>query len=166
MNGNKYILAFADIPDDLIRSASDDAAVRKVFRQHRSRRNKMLGALCCCIVVAVAAVGFGSQNRFGKTPALIPGEPTNTDHQIPLLQIQRTLRSSSRRTIRSVGSREPKRLLRTPRKQSGRRRKRTKTPTIPAILLQSQTSVMPKQKKDYNNFTDLINPFMFNISIG
>ena len=83
MNGNKYILAFADIPDDLIRSASDDAAVRKVFRQHKSRRNQMLGVLCCCIVVAVAAVGFGSQNRFGKTPALIPGEPTNTDHQIP-----------------------------------------------------------------------------------
>ena len=83
MNSNEYILAFADIPDDLIRSASDDEAVRKVFRQHRSRRNKMIGALCCCIVVAVAAVGIGSQNWFRKTPALIPGEPTNADHQTP-----------------------------------------------------------------------------------
>ena len=68
MNGNEYILTFADIPDDIIHSASDDAAVRKIFRQHRSHRNKMLSIMCCCIVVAAAAIGFGSQGWFGKKP--------------------------------------------------------------------------------------------------
>lgn len=73
MNGNEYILTFADIPDDIIHSASDDAAVRKIFRQHRSHRNKMLSIMCCCIVVAAAAIGFGSQGWFGKRPPVTPG---------------------------------------------------------------------------------------------
>ena len=68
MNGNEFILAFADIPDDLICSASDDTEVRKAFRQYRSHRNKMLSIMCCCIVVAAAAIGFGSQGWFGKKP--------------------------------------------------------------------------------------------------
>ena len=72
MNGNEYILTFADIPDDIIHSASDDAAVRKIFRQHRSHRNKMLSIMCCCIVVAAAAIGFGSQGWFGKKPPVEP----------------------------------------------------------------------------------------------
>ena len=86
MDGHEYIAAFADIPDDLIRSASDDAAVRRAFRLHRSHRNKMIGALCCCIVIA-AAVGFGAQNWFRKPPAVLPGETTSTD---PQTQTQQT----------------------------------------------------------------------------
>ena len=80
MNGNEYILAFADIHDDLIHAASDDTAVRKVFRQYKSRRNKMISALCCCIVIAMVAVGFGSQKWFGKTPAVILNDTTTADH--------------------------------------------------------------------------------------
>lgn len=80
MNGNEYILAFADIHDDLIHSASDDTAGRKVFRQYKSRRNKMISVLCCCIVIAVVAVGFGSQNRFGKTPSVISDDTATADH--------------------------------------------------------------------------------------
>ena len=80
MNGNEYILAFADIQDDLIHAASDDTAVRKVFRQYKSRRNKMISALCCCIVIAMVAVGFGSQKWFGKTPAVISNDTATADH--------------------------------------------------------------------------------------
>ena len=82
MNGNEYISAFADIPDDLVRSADDDAEIRKIFRRYRSRRKKAIGALCCCIVVAAAALGFGRWDRFRKTPAVIPGEPTSTEHPV------------------------------------------------------------------------------------
>lgn len=80
MNGNEYILAFADIQDDLIHSASDDTAVRKVFRRYKSRRNKTISALCCCIVIAMVAVGFGSQKWFGKTPAVILNDTTTANH--------------------------------------------------------------------------------------
>jgi hypothetical protein len=79
MDGNEYISAFADISDDLIPSASDDAAVRKAFRRYRSRRNQMIGALCFCIVVA--AIGFGARNWFPKTPAVTPGETAGAEHR-------------------------------------------------------------------------------------
>ncbi|MBR5410498.1 MAG: hypothetical protein IK104_07475 [Clostridia bacterium] len=79
MNGNDYILAFADIHDDLIRAASDDAAVCRAFRQYRARRNKTIGALCCCAVIAMVAVGFGLKNRFGKQPSVVSNEPAATD---------------------------------------------------------------------------------------
>lgn len=80
MNGNEYILAFADIHDDLIHSASDDTAVRKVFRQYKSRKNKMISALCCCIVIAMVAVGFGSQKWFGKIPSVISNDTTTAEY--------------------------------------------------------------------------------------
>lgn len=80
MNGNDYLLAFSELPEDLVRSASDDAAVRKAFRRHRSRRKQLLGALCCCIVVAAAAFGFGARKWFRQTPVGIPSETGIADH--------------------------------------------------------------------------------------
>ena len=40
----------------------------------------MISALCCCIVIAMVAVGFGSQKWFGKTPAVILNDTTTADH--------------------------------------------------------------------------------------
>ena len=82
MNNKVIYDAVSGVSEEYLSAADDTDAIRRSFQKDRSRRTKIIGTVCACAVLVLAAGWISSQGWFGKTPAVLPGDTNISDQQI------------------------------------------------------------------------------------
>ena len=82
MNNDIIYDAFSGVREEYLSAADDINAIRLSFRKNRARTVRMIGTVCACVVLVLAAGWISSQSWFGKTPALTPDNTSIADQQI------------------------------------------------------------------------------------
>ena len=79
MNTANIYDAISGFDEKYVAAADDAEAMRRSFRKKRARNVKIVGTVCACAALILAAGWLGAQGRFGKTPAVTPDNTTVAD---------------------------------------------------------------------------------------
>ena len=77
MNTENIYDAVSGVDQQFVSAADDTDAIRLSFKKNRARKTKIIGSVVCCAALVLAAGWISSQNRFGKTPSVMPNETSN-----------------------------------------------------------------------------------------
>ena len=77
MKNHVIYTAVSGIDESYIADTENMPEIKAEFRRERKRKSAALIGICACVCFVIAAGWISSQNRFGRTPSVIPNETTN-----------------------------------------------------------------------------------------
>ena len=155
MNTSAIYDAISGFEEAYVSAAENTDAIRQSFHKHRTRQIQMIGTVCACAAVMLAAGWIGSQGWFGKRPPVTPGgfvtrESTSVSDDSITEQTQNrptTAEERSTEPAKETESRKPK-TENTTQTVPTSTRNREEAPPKPTQTDSSPTTDTPTNPKD------------------
>lgn len=156
MNTSAIYDAISGFEEAYVSAAENTDAIRQSFHKRRTRQIQMIGTVCACAAVMLAAGWIGSQGWFGKRPPVTPGgfvtreSTTVSDDSITEQTQNRTTTVEERSTepAKETESRKSKTEKNTAQTVPTSTRNREEAPPKPTQTDSFPATDMPTNPKD------------------